>query len=849
MVARTDGPFEYWEVTGDAVRAAAEKPGSDAAVIQSLAGELEGDETRAANSIEGDIEAGVTANTTAARTTAQNLAAKGQYAVGLLNQFGADVDTFDTTVNQINIDYKARYDSTIFGMHHQPEYRSGEEKIDYAAVAASIKADLMARYHKAEGVIDDAADEIASMFKQGPTDENVRDLIRAGLIPLSAAGLYPSLVLTDDDKRQALKAAIKGMTPEQQAQYVKDHKEIDANTASVISPEAQTILANDVAKDVEDNDIDAETVRIMGLLKDQAPFAHAFYSKVSPDEIADAIRVMSNETYPPGSTPPLDQFQRAEVYKGFLDAAGVTFATYTKGTGEYAPPSDLANTWFKAITDDTNPENAAALTMLIKHGGHEASFEPDFLSDVTDKVYDWERSHDGDPVWGPLNDKLGQYYGIKDPTLDYGDKDDPYDNYTGYKTPYDGLANLLSGMEKTPQAAEQFFDDPATADYHDQKVNDKLHYLLTDRRWPTDDGDGFGIALEGATLHSRDGGDGNPDTWTAGEKSARLASQAMFIIGHEVGEGDSWRPGDDGWQIPHGMTDSVGKIVGGYMPDLYRVAQGNGDDIHGNDWIWGDSEGEGGRKGSPLGMLVSNDDMEKVLQSLGRGDDKTGMQYVTTAALDYHNELNGDLIDKARMPDGSKPQSIADLRESNLDSLLNDEAARGGKNLSFIMQNGFLGGKAEEAASQEERDAIAKAFGVATEFVPTPQGKIAGLITSEGMSMIGDQLGEQPDSVTQKWAEDSDQAIKDSLNFQTYNTLLNHGFLDSGDPAGIPADAVKTDAHGHKYIDPHLYNGDSDDVDPVTQKEFNTWLSNQAIAGLGQSSINAYSSNMPNFSG
>ncbi len=260
MVTRTDGPFEYWEVTGDAVRAAAEAPGSNAAVIQSLAGELEGDESRAANSIEGDIEAGVKANTTAARTTAQNLAAKGQYAVGLLKQFGADVDTFDTQVNQINIEYKTRYDSTIFGMHHQPEYRSGEEKIDYNAVAASIKADLMARYHKAEGVIDDAADEIASMFKQGPTDENVRDLIRAGLIPLSAAGLYPSLVLTDDDKRQALRAAIKGMTPEQQAQYVKDHKEIDANTASVISPEAQTILANGVAKDVEGKDIDAETV-------------------------------------------------------------------------------------------------------------------------------------------------------------------------------------------------------------------------------------------------------------------------------------------------------------------------------------------------------------------------------------------------------------------------------------------------------------------------------------------------------------------------------------------------------------------------------------------------------------
>ncbi len=56
MVTRTDGPFDYWKVTGDAVRAAAEAPGTNAAVIQSLAGELKGDEIRAANAIEGDSE-------------------------------------------------------------------------------------------------------------------------------------------------------------------------------------------------------------------------------------------------------------------------------------------------------------------------------------------------------------------------------------------------------------------------------------------------------------------------------------------------------------------------------------------------------------------------------------------------------------------------------------------------------------------------------------------------------------------------------------------------------------------------------------------------------------------------
>ena len=180
MVTRTDGPFEYWEVTGDAVRSAAEAPGTNADVIQSLAGELEGDEKAAADAIEGDIEAGVAANTTAAKDAAQSLAAKGQYAVGLLKQFATDVDTFDTTVNQINLDYQGQLQANISTAQTDArEKATGDEDpdpVDTGAIAASVKAGLMPRYQKAEGVIDDAADTVASMFKQGPTDANVRDL-------------------------------------------------------------------------------------------------------------------------------------------------------------------------------------------------------------------------------------------------------------------------------------------------------------------------------------------------------------------------------------------------------------------------------------------------------------------------------------------------------------------------------------------------------------------------------------------------------------------------------------------------------------------------------------------------
>src|SRR3546814_20741103 len=51
---------------------------------------------------------------------------------------------------------------------------------------------------------------------------------------------------------------------------------------------------------------------------------------------------------------------------------------------------------------------------------------------------------------------------------DFGDPDDPYDDIATYQTPFDGLANLLGGMEKTPEAAEYFFTYESDGTYVDQ---------------------------------------------------------------------------------------------------------------------------------------------------------------------------------------------------------------------------------------------------------------------------------------------------------------------------------------------------------------------------------------------
>ena len=457
MGERTAGPFEYFQdihggVNGDTIRADAQDPGLKAGTIQALAGELEGDSQKVAGQLSGDITADVQANPKTASDTAKALAAKGHYAVGLIGSFAGMVDAFDSTVNDLNHRYKTDLASAMRYAGQAAaatEDKADDAKVTEAGMGPAIKANLQPEYKAAVAKLDNDADSIASKFKQGATTANVRELIKAGLIPLSAAAFYPGLELTAAEKTSYWRNTLGNMTSQQQIDWINAHKdELPPEAAEFVQPDVQEHFAEEVANDIKDpDDIDQDTVNLLTFLSNEQPFSHQLYTDVSPDEMSDAIRSLSSDAFPAQDQRPMhDRVENAQLYKGFLDAAGVAFATYTKGTGAYAPPSDLADTYFKAITDDDHPSNAAALTMLIRHGGEQTSIEENFIRDLTGRTYEWELSHDGDPVWGPRND---DEYGIKDPTtVDTGDPDDPYDDYVTGRNAADGLANLLDSLTK-----------------------------------------------------------------------------------------------------------------------------------------------------------------------------------------------------------------------------------------------------------------------------------------------------------------------------------------------------------------------------------------------------------------
>ncbi|MFI5429962.1 hypothetical protein [Aeromicrobium sp. UC242_57] len=707
------------------------------------------------------------------------------------SSFAADVDTFDTTVNQINIDYKSQYNSTVSGMRQQPEHKSGDEPIDYAGVAASTKSNLMPRYKTAETVIDDAADAIAAKFKQGPTDENVRELIRAGLIPLASAGLYPTLVLTDDDKRQALKSSIAGMTPAEQAEFVKNHPEFDAELVEVLSPDAQEILANDVANDIKNDKVDAETVRIMALLSTQPAFTNTLFDEVEPADLAKVIKTLEEDAFPQPGTEDLSQ-DKIDLYKDFLTAAGTSFATYTKGEGEYAPPADLSKTWYDAITgDDGYGGNAAALTLMLRAGGAETSFDTDFLADLTGDLYDWERDQDG-AVWGPRD-----YDGIVDPFATKIDE--------GRHFATDGLANMLGAMENSPGAAQKFFHE-GYPDGDTSEENDRLKYLLTERTFSdsaySDEGDGLGAALEAAATGNREhtlipGTSEYGDDW-----SANFASEVFNTIADKSGTGDGFGP-DDVWHIWPDMADNLGAIGASYSSDIYDIV---------------------GRAPVPGGPHLQIDlaDLDKVFGEIGRGD-KTGIETLSAGIMLEGNDRLQDAIDQWKQAHPGEPIDLESVTEGALGEALRGTGGTSGEILGHIVNKAITVDEHDKSLAETRAAYVSKAIDIAGGFIPGA-GSVLGegasellksgydVAKSEGLDLLKNAVEGSGSATGGDYERSERSSLSQSLENNITSQLIRSGVITVGDgPGQIPASLVTDGPDGTQVLNPDLYDADGPD--------------------------------------
>jgi hypothetical protein len=768
--------------TAESIRAAADSPSSHTTTMQALVDDLADDSQQIRANVEGDIEDATTMNLNPASSAARRLTQSGLFAVGLLNSFADTVEIFDTEVEAINTELHnntyARWQAQESSTGDSGDPDNGSTDLSYAEIKRQEKAKLQSRYNQADTTLETEADRVAGLFEGSPDLADVKALVLAGYIPLQYAGIWPNLQLTDAERQQAQIGTVREMTPQEQADYVRNTKEIPAGVADVLTPEAQQLLAGDVAGDIKDQQIDAATVRILDLLKEKEPFTTALYTNVSPDEMADAIRTLNSKAFP-GVAGMGDESLRPqlELYDKFMNAAGVALATYSRNTPN---PVALAQDYYDAITSDDPQDrhNSAALTLLLREGGEQEAgvFDARFMDKLTTDVLTWEKSHDGDPVWGPRDT------GIRDPDATWN-----HDRYGG-RTAADGLANLLGAMGHSPEAAQAFFQndegniDSGILDYLiGHKDGDDVDGRTFSSMNGSDEGDGLGEALEAASV-------GGGDPRFAAEFTTDVFSRIADLSGHDPTDNH-----DTGWHVWENMTDSLGTMASGYTGDIYELMRNSAPD-------------------SDPGLDLTPEQMAKVLGEIGSSDNKDGLTLLTSAMMLELNHQTDKFLDGL-----AGPHTLDALNGSGFTGLQTEH----GTVMGNLLNNGLSVSVSNDELAKKQEEIMSRALDIVSGFVPGA-GKVLGEGASELAKMSFDTLKGQamqelkdgikatPD--TDGYLDQATGDINTKIKYSAMNVLYQNGYLgpqeleDHKEPfAGVSQDMMIGDP---PRIRPDLYDKD-----------------------------------------
>lgn len=630
---------------------------------------------------------------------------------------------------------------------------------------------------KMRQIADDIADAI-TRATQADTDLAAA-LNRAQADKFDTTGNLGSMSIETD---------LRSMSPQEQASYLMDHPDLLKAMGPTLAPEIQELIADKAASDFEDHDVSPKTVEAIAALSKEPAFAKKLFDQVSLEDLEGAVKHINDEAYPNGQVSSRADDEDVKAYKEFLSATGAAYATYTKGTGEYAPPSDLVDKWESAITSGDDGQ-AAALTLLLRAGGNTESYDPDFIGDLSNRIYDWERSQDG-PVWRHRDDD-----GVINPFLTKDDK--LFSSDPGYRYASDGMANLLGAMGNTPEAAEKFF---STSDGGVDQG--KIKYLVTERTFSmdhrSDEGEGLGAAIAAAGI-----GNGDKTQW-----NADFTSDVFKAIADKSGSGDSGiNPVDDVWRVWPGMTDDLGGLAASYSDDVYDIIGHDGVDAN-------DADGT-------ADLNLSQGDLDKVLGELGRGD-KTGIETLNAAIVIEGEERTNAAIQAWQKENPGVPLDLEKAAAAGLSLELDGVGETNGKVLGHVINESVLVDVDDDERATKRAEYMSKAIDIGTAFIPGAGdvlGEGAGhgaktlydLGKSEGIAALKDQVASAPPADAGSYADSSRDVMDKQLRYSMTNQLIANGYVD-----GIPDSILLEGRDGKMVINPGLY--DSDGVEKIGEK-------------------------------
>ncbi len=547
-------------------------------------------------------------------------------------------------------------------------------------------------------------------------------------------------------------------------------------------------------------------------------FAHGFATSITPAELGQVVLAAGRDRDSLGMTGTATAQDYADWearYRRMLTVVGTTLATATRGTGDLAMPADYAQQWVTAITDPpytqqghSPPGSGAAAAMFLRNG----VYATPFLDTVSVGVYDYERATAKDgPLWRPRSQIDSTYLGAYAP--DGGQA-------------YDPLESVMAGLGHNAEAAQHFFTGGGTENITIHAgtgdvtvpVNGRMKYLIDDRVWPTENGDGLGNALEAASTTWRDRG-------PQGQVSAQIASQAFALIGDKTGQGAhdgirDWGPwADNGWQMPTAMRDSVARMLSTYMPDVFRVAPGgNSSDTLGGTWYSTSNPGFFPPDGGPYGAVMDKKLMENLLGTIGQNDQDVKV-VLAGAAATYQLRLSQSLA----MELGNNPNVPALMIKGMAAGITCSAANDGSTVFGFIVNSAYQGAHDDEELAKKRAEALKDILTVASSLPPLKieAGPWTTLVIDETKSRILDKIGEGPSSDASGTYSTMDEDTKAYLEENTFNALLAAGYLepkyyaqanrDVGGASYQPPDpgAFKRDASGNP-VDPPEFDFGSD---------------------------------------
>jgi hypothetical protein len=651
---------------------------------------------------------------------------------------------------------------------------------DIAAIGLSAMAALISAMESAEKTLRSSAGSMKS------SSESVWGTAE-GAKKVTTAADWARDQLPGLKRRLAMAQAIEAQTPGLQVTV-----EIKESELSKLSPADAIAAGQEAAKKLKDADskgvLDPALIAELNKYKNDPYYAAGLTQSLTPEELGDIVLKASNRRTEITSGSPTnlskDLADWQKQYGALLDGLGTTIGTATRNTGELALPSDYAKKFAGAITGDPSSDGhwgrGAAVSTLLRYG----NYSTPFLNTVATDVYNYERDKGKDgPVWYPRSapDSSGHYYG---PLLPDGSQQP------------DPLANIMMGLGHNPDAAQQFFDvnNPGAktekVEINGQQVvvNDRLRYLIQGRTWKYDKGDGLGNALQAATTYYRN----NEGT---GRTSATIASQTFALIGTQTGTGGGFLSPNT-WKMWDGMRDNVAHIVADYMPDIYRtqgVDPPGSDTLDGKSWVYS-GQYPGFPNGLPAGAMIDPKLMAKIVGTLG--EDQNNILIVTAGAAATQQIRMSYALDKSIKDNPNTPVMI--IRGESVPYVSN-AAIQGSNVLGWLVNNAYVGDKADEDVQKKRAELISKTLSIATALpvIPKMPGDWSQFVYDQVKGTAISEIGKGPKGDSSGTYKQMDQTSKNALRQTTLNQLLQAGYLK---PEHF--DAANKDAKGNTYEAP-----------------------------------------------